>query len=253
VNKQQLNELKSIILNEKKEIEELLRGSDHFGMERASIHDSLGDLSSYDNHPADQGSETFERGKDLALSDHEEKHLHELEEALKRMDMGTYGYCIRCHKEIPIERLYALPTAATCIEHQIDDEVSIRRPVEEKILDPIFGQTRIDERRGQTGFDAEDAWQEVAEWGTSDTPSDMSSGRTLSYDEMYRESDEPIGYVEPIESFVITDIDGGAGEDYDIQRNAVYKAYLSRKDGEQGNAIDYDELGELGLEDNDTR
>jgi YteA family regulatory protein len=253
VNKQQLNELKSIILTEKKGIEELLTSSDHFGMERSGIHESLDELSSYDNHPADQGSETFERGKDLALNDHEEKHLHELEEALKRMEMGTYGYCIRCHKEIPIERLYALPTAAYCIDHQVDDEVSIRRPIEEKILDPLFGQTRIDERRGQTGFDAEDAWQEVAEWGTSDTPSDMDSGRTLYYDEMYMDSDEPIGYVEPIESFVTTDIYGGAGENYEIQRNAVYKSYLARQDGLQGNAIDWDRWEELGLDDNDTQ
>ncbi len=232
MNQEQMSQLRSIIYEEKKGLEDMLQENDHFGMEHAGVHESIGELSSYDNHPADYGSEMFERGKDLALNDHEEKHLHELNEALKRMDNATYGVCAKCGKEIPFERLEAMPTAVFCIEHQWDDEVSQRRPVEEQFLYPPFGRTSFDEKDNETEYDGEDSWQEVARYGTSESPSDMEAGRTLSYNDMYIESDEPIGYVEALEGFIVTDLDGGAGEDYDIVRNDIYKSYLERGEGE---------------------
>jgi YteA family regulatory protein len=232
MNSQQLEELRELLKKEQKEVDEMLTHNDNFGMELASVHESLGELSSYDNHPADHGSELFEREKDLALSDHEEKHQHELEEALKRIDQGTYGQCAECGREIPFERLQALPTAVYCIEHQRDDKVSQRRPIEEEFLFPPFGRLSFDEKDTETEFDSEDSWQAVARYGTSVSPAYTEAGRSLNYNEVYIESDEAIGYVEDIEAFIITGIEGGAGENYDIERNAVYRAYIARNEGE---------------------
>ena len=41
--------------------------------------------------------------------------LQEIEEALERLEVGTYGMCIRCGSDIPAERLELRPMAATCV------------------------------------------------------------------------------------------------------------------------------------------
>jgi RNA polymerase-binding transcription factor DksA len=76
------------------------------------------ELADYDQHPADQGSETFEQELDettLAILDAEAK---DVAEAQKRLEEGTYGICIDGGEEIPVERLEAIPEALRCIEHQ---------------------------------------------------------------------------------------------------------------------------------------
>lgn len=83
---------------------------DRFGLV-ASQKEAIGELSSYDNHPADLGTETYERGKDLALSEHAERELEEINAALHAMEEGTYGICKVCSMDIPYDRLLALPTA----------------------------------------------------------------------------------------------------------------------------------------------
>ena len=74
-----------------------------------------GDLTHYDQHPADQGSELFEREKDLAILEGLESDLAEIEAALQRLDEGTYGLDEVTGKPIDPARLDALPTARTNI------------------------------------------------------------------------------------------------------------------------------------------
>jgi len=62
-------------------------------------------------------NEVDEDMKNKALSDHLELRLVEVNDALKRMEMGTYGICQVCQKPIPLERLKANPAASTDIEH----------------------------------------------------------------------------------------------------------------------------------------
>jgi RNA polymerase-binding transcription factor DksA len=70
------------------ELEERLKESDSRGFE-AEARNVTGELSMYDNHPADIASETFERGKDIALLENDELRLRRIREALKAMDEGT--------------------------------------------------------------------------------------------------------------------------------------------------------------------
>ncbi len=58
----------------------------------------------------------FEQQRDLALRDHERAQHVLVEEALARLDDGTYGTCRSCGNLIAVDRLEAIPWAATCIE-----------------------------------------------------------------------------------------------------------------------------------------
>ena len=64
---QQIIQLKQILLREKYTGKKRLEKNDEFNLQQGHPHGSVGELSSYDNHPADEGTELFERGKDLAL------------------------------------------------------------------------------------------------------------------------------------------------------------------------------------------
>ena len=138
----------------------------------ASLREYYDELSSYDNHPADIGSETYEMEMNLNLKNTEHLRLDEVENALERIENGDYGKCITCGKNIPIERLDILPTAAHCMNCE-NESLSIHyeidtRPVEEEVLYPPFGRTFMDNEEDYNGFDGEDAWQEVARFNKTD-------------------------------------------------------------------------------------
>ena len=61
-------------------------------------------------------SHVFEQQRDLALRDHNEAHLAAIDDALARLDAGTYGLCTSCKRQIASERLEALPWTALCID-----------------------------------------------------------------------------------------------------------------------------------------
>lgn len=162
--------------------------------------DAIGELSSYDNHPADLGTELFERGKDLALYDHAERELEEINKSLHALADGTYGICRVCSMNIPYERLVSNPTADTCVEHAPEQEVDQNeRSIEEEVLSThINPESEPDE---ETNFhDREDAWQDVSRYGSSDTPADLY-GDQDDYNEIYANSDEEIGIVEEVEGY----------------------------------------------------
>jgi RNA polymerase-binding transcription factor DksA len=88
---------------------------DEFG--DGSENDETSELSNYDQHPADAGSETFEREKDLSILEQLEAELAEIQAALRRIDEGTYGLDEVTGDPIPPERLEAVPTARTNVNH----------------------------------------------------------------------------------------------------------------------------------------
>src|ERR671918_2664339 len=63
-------------------------------------------------------SQVFEQQRDLALRERAEQQLALVDAALRRLDDGSYGACLRCGKPIAPERLEALPWAAHCIACQ---------------------------------------------------------------------------------------------------------------------------------------
>jgi RNA polymerase-binding protein DksA len=83
------------------------------------VSDEAGEMADADiNHPADTGTETFERAKDAALAANIDGLLAQVDEALAKMGAGTYGTCDRCGKPIGVARLEAIPYATLCVDCQ---------------------------------------------------------------------------------------------------------------------------------------
>lgn len=229
LNASTLHSLKEQLLSEKARIEKQLDNNEHFGL-GDSLRSQTDELSTNDNHPADLGSELFERGKDIALHENAERHLTDINEAISRMESGEYGICRVCGQSISPERLKAVPTTAYCVEHVPDPSMSHRRPVEEKFEAPSFGRTSLDELDEQNQFDGEDAWQIVESWGSSNSPAMAENpNESNNYMDMEIEPDEMVGYVESFESFLATDI---YGQHVSVIRNGAYRDYMRRGEGE---------------------
>jgi DnaK suppressor protein len=69
-----------------------------------------------DQHLADHATELYGRELDDSLEENVEHVLQEIEDALQRIEEGTYGTCAVCGREIPEERLAAVPYATLCVE-----------------------------------------------------------------------------------------------------------------------------------------
>jgi RNA polymerase-binding protein DksA len=90
-----------------------------------SLSDETGELViGVDNHPADTATETFDRELEYTLEENSEHVLEEIDQALRRIDEGTFGICRTCGRPIPSERLEALPWATQCIDCRRRDERS---------------------------------------------------------------------------------------------------------------------------------
>ncbi|MDS1029613.1 TraR/DksA C4-type zinc finger protein [Bacillota bacterium LX-D] len=189
-----------------KENEELINNMDERGLD-LPLQDSISELSSYDNHPADLGSEVFEKSKDLALRENTLIQLQKIKDALQKINEGTYGRCSQCGQEIPEDRLEAIPESTLCLKCRKDYEGEgdrHPRPLEEDVVVPPFGGRTHDQSERELGdaeddnaYDGEDAWQEVARYGSSDTLSDNPN--TSNYPDIYPDSDEDIGFTEDVD------------------------------------------------------
>lgn len=164
---------------------------------------SVEELSVYDNHPGDIGDVTFERGKDLGLALFLEDRLAMIEDALEAIQEGEYGICEVCGREISADRLEAIPYTTLCqdCKRQNEDLEWSGRPVEEEVIELPFGGVQgFHDVVDNNAFDGEDAWQAVARYGTSNSPSDL--GSVLDYADTYVNADEDSGTVEDYEKIV---------------------------------------------------
>lgn len=80
-----------------------------------SQRESSGDLSGYSFHMADQGTDNFDREFALNLVSSEQDILYEIDDALRRIDLGDYGVCEVCGKAVEKARLHAMPFTKMCI------------------------------------------------------------------------------------------------------------------------------------------
>ncbi|BBB92347.1 MAG TPA: TraR/DksA C4-type zinc finger protein [Methylomusa anaerophila] len=191
-----LQRFKNALIKEKDRLTQVISRLEETGI-GDTMSDSVGELSMYDNHPADLGDVVFERSKDVALRDNEHILLEQVEAALDRIHAGSYGICEKCGRKIDIERLEALPWAVRCIECQKDRNVidATPRPLEEGVLAPPFHRTFLDTADiNFVGFDGEDALQAVLKWGSSDSPQDIPG--SYNYKAAWPNSNEHQGIVD---------------------------------------------------------
>jgi len=121
----ELEYFKEILLEERRQILESAMAN------MKSLVDSesgeyVGDNLTYASHMAEQGSDEMEREKNYMFVQRDEKYLGYLQEAIARIELGTYGVCIDCIDNpkllcktcplIPKERLELVPITQHCIE-----------------------------------------------------------------------------------------------------------------------------------------
>lgn len=165
----QLMKLKTLLQEEKKDLEEHFELSTERDEEDQPLSqlDLTGELSGYDNHPADSGTETYEMERDRALDETLGKKLAQVNRALAMMKDGTYGICAACGEPIPYERLEAMPTTRYCMKDAPRQEPAGDRPVEEQVMTtPPTGAG--ENRQAHAGrFDDADAWHTLEDYGNS--------------------------------------------------------------------------------------
>ncbi len=184
-------------LEETKNTIESMKKSDNNGQDR----NSPTELSNYDNHPAEMATELFQQEMSSALKIHAETIEHKMEDALKRIDNGTYGICTHCGAEIPSERLDAMPYAQLCVncedtaENRPEKKYSVR-PNEEKVMAPPFGRKYLSPREDDEN-EGLDQLNDLMKYGSSDTPQDL--GGYNDYEEFYTNEIDNQGIVDDMD------------------------------------------------------
>ncbi|MCX7883431.1 MAG: TraR/DksA C4-type zinc finger protein [Caloramator sp.] len=164
-----LLDYKNKLLEEKNKVTDTINDILKNGLSE-NQREEIDELSLVDNHPADFGSEMFEKERRYALLDNEKEIINRIDNALKKIEDKSYGRCEFCGKDIPRERLDFMPYATTCVECE-NKKANYKtyrydRPVEEEVLKP-FGRSFTDissDMEDDIMFDDEDTWQDVAQY-----------------------------------------------------------------------------------------
>ena len=88
----------------------------------STTKEASGDHSSYSFHMADQGTDAMEREKSFMFAARDEKYLKQIDEALERIELGTYGICRVTGNLIQKERLIAVPTTTISVGAKNDEK-----------------------------------------------------------------------------------------------------------------------------------
>ncbi len=115
MNKKKAELYKELINKEREKLIDKLKYLRESAMD-STVKDASGDHSSYSFHMADQGTDTQERENAFLFASRESKYLERLDQALKRIDDGTFGICSKCKNLIDHERLEAVPIATMCYD-----------------------------------------------------------------------------------------------------------------------------------------
>jgi YteA family regulatory protein len=180
-----LKHFKELLNEEKKERDHSLL-DDRLGMD-ISLRDATSELSSYDNHPGDMGTETYEAEVNQSFRINDKYMLSEIEAALQKIEEGKYGECESCHKSIDEDRLEIIPHARYCMTCEQSYEHNVRgeeedRPVEEEVMLPTLGFSfRDNTLDDEMGYDGEDTWQDLNEYNVKMSDNDFSHEDSFGY------------------------------------------------------------------------
>jgi len=106
------------------------------------------EASAFGMHQADAGSDAYDRDFALSLLSQEQDALYEIDEALKRIDLGTYGKCEMSGKPILRARLEAIPFARFTVECQSQLEKQSKASRVRQSVTSLFGLTDEEARDG---------------------------------------------------------------------------------------------------------
>lgn len=110
------------------------------GVARDNLH-AGSETSAFGMHQADAGSDAYDRDFALSMLSKEQSSLYEIDEALKRIDDGSYGVCDLCEKPIKHDRLEALPFTRYTVDCQAELEKRQHHNSARPQITSLFGLT----------------------------------------------------------------------------------------------------------------
>ncbi len=115
--KKELKVYRELLLKQK---ERIVDGIKHIAEDtlKKSQKDAAGDMSGYTLHMADVATDSYDREFSLGLASNDREILFQINDALKKVEDGSYGACQQCAKPIARTRLKALPFARLCLKCQ---------------------------------------------------------------------------------------------------------------------------------------
>jgi RNA polymerase-binding protein DksA len=108
--KKQLDYFKDKLLSERQKVLEEMDELQQSNLKQ-SISDAAGENSRYSYHLGDVASLSYGREFSMGLAERQQKYLEQIDEALQRIEEGTYGVCKVTGEPIPVERLEEVPVA----------------------------------------------------------------------------------------------------------------------------------------------
>jgi DnaK suppressor protein len=116
-NKKELEYFKNLVAKVKdRMLDEIKRISED--TLKKSQKDASGDISGYSYHMADVASDTYDREFSMGLASNERQAMYEVDDAVKKIEDGTFGICEDCKSLISKTRLKAVPFARLCVKCQ---------------------------------------------------------------------------------------------------------------------------------------
>ncbi len=116
-NKKELDYFRKLILKMKEKIIDEIKHISEDTLKK-SQKDAAGDISGYTYHMADVASDSYDREFSLGLASNERQSLYELDDAIKKIEEGTFGICEECKSLITKTRLKVVPFARLCVKCQ---------------------------------------------------------------------------------------------------------------------------------------
>lgn len=141
------------------------------GVASETIRNENGDSSAFGMHQADAGSDAYDRDFALSLLGKEQDALYEINEALKRIETGTYGLCEGTGVDIPEERLEAMPFARFSVTYQEKLERSQMSGRWSRPVHSLFGLDNADDASDDDKDDDD----------TAPSSSNNNSGESLDF------------------------------------------------------------------------
>ena len=123
--KEQIKQFRQLLITERAKLASEIRSIAQDASK--SPREASGDLSAYTLHMADMAADTYERELSMNIVSSEQELLYQVDDALKRLDDGSFGLCQQCSQPITMSRLKAVPYASLCISCQRAKEQKSKR------------------------------------------------------------------------------------------------------------------------------
>lgn len=115
IEKKKLEVYKKVLLKMK---EELVHDIKNMSDSTSKQISDTGDVSGHVQHMADVATDMYDKEFSLGLASKDRELLQRIDAALKRIEDGTYGFCLATKKPISVARLKAIPYVEYCLEYQ---------------------------------------------------------------------------------------------------------------------------------------